>query len=262
MRHAFVVPCYGAVPYLDACLDSLRGQVGARSEILLATSTPSAEIAAVAQRHGVAVITNPERTGIAGDWNFALRATTADLVTLAHQDDVYDPHYAQAVRDRFACRPHAVMAFAAPAGEDRNALVKRLLCRLALFGSGQDELVSLARKRALLRFGNPVCCPSVTVNRSAVPGFAFPVGMASNLDWAAWTDLATAQGSFLYLSSPLVAQRIHGGTTTNATLVSGARQREDRLMFERLWGPRVGRCLAWLYQLSYSPHRGPSRGQD
>lgn len=256
MRHAFVVPCYGAVPYLDACLDSLRSQVGTRSEILLSTSTPSAEIAAVAHRHGATVVTNPTREGIASDWNFALRASAADLVTLAHQDDLYDPRYARTVCDRFAYRPHAVMAFAAPAGHDRNAWVKRALCRLALFGSGQDELVSHARKRTLLRFGNPVCCPSVTVNRRAVPEFAFPVGMASNLDWAAWIDLAAAEGPFLYLSSPLVAQRIHAGTTTNATLASGARQREDRLIFEALWGRRLGGCLAWLYQLSYAPHRG------
>src|SRR5437763_141463 len=92
--HAFVVMAYGDSPFLGNCLGSLRAQ-SVRSEILVTTSTPSAYIDQMAARHGAALIVNGEKAGIAADWNFALSAPEARRVTLAHQDDVYFPRFAE-----------------------------------------------------------------------------------------------------------------------------------------------------------------------
>ena len=78
MDHTFAIPVYRAAPNLAALVESLRAQAGDRSEILLATSTPSAELDAFAKRHALPLHINPQRIDIAADWNFALAAAGPD----------------------------------------------------------------------------------------------------------------------------------------------------------------------------------------
>src|SRR5438105_2002432 len=92
--HAFVVPAYGDSPFLADCLRSLKAQTIA-PRIVITTSTPSDFLEASARDFDAPLIVNPRREGIGGDWNFAMRATDARYVTLAHQDDVYYPAFAQ-----------------------------------------------------------------------------------------------------------------------------------------------------------------------
>src|ERR1700722_14606192 len=94
MGHTFAIPVYRAAPNLAALIESLRAQDGVRSEILLTSSTPSAELDAVARRYALPLHINPQRFDIAADWNFALGAARSELVTLAHQDDLFAPSYA------------------------------------------------------------------------------------------------------------------------------------------------------------------------
>lgn len=269
MKHAFVIPAYGDSPFLEECLRSLQGQRDARSAIAIATSTPTPRLEDTARRHRVPLLVNPVRAGIAGDWNFALQATDADLVTLAHHDDLYDPAYAGAIGKMFEREPDALLAFTdlkanvntGRPGWNLNVVVKKLLCELAF--RGEDVIASRRRKRALLRFGNPICCPSVTLNRRVARDFRFGHDLSSNLDWEAWANLADRQGAFLYVRRPLVAQRIHAATTTLATIESGVRRREDRIMFERFWGRTLGRAIGAVYALSYPANRsGQTRRGD
>src|SRR5258706_5829269 len=108
--HAFVVPAYGNSPFLGACLRSLRGQ-SAPSPVVVATSTPSEALSAVAAAFDAPVLVNPRREGIAADWNFALEATQARYVTLAHQDDVYYPAFAARSLALLSAHEDAVLAF-------------------------------------------------------------------------------------------------------------------------------------------------------
>src|SRR5689334_11353356 len=105
--HAFIAMAHGDSPFLAGCLQSLQAQT-VRSQILVTTSTPSAFIDEVAANHGVIVKVNAENGGIAGDWNFALAATDARRVTLAHQDDIYFPSFAERSLALLDGRPDAV----------------------------------------------------------------------------------------------------------------------------------------------------------
>src|SRR6516164_9633012 len=98
MDHTFVVPVYRGAPGLSALIESLRAQVGPKSEILLSTSTPSAELDAAARRHAVKLHVNPQRLDISADWNFALTAAATRFVTLAHQDDLFESSYVARLR--------------------------------------------------------------------------------------------------------------------------------------------------------------------
>ena len=101
--HSFVVCAYGRSPYLQECVESLVRQTK-KSRILIATSTPNEMITAVAEQYNLRVIVNPRKCGIAVDWNFALRQTDTRLVTIAHQDDVYEPAYTEKVLKAFRKR--------------------------------------------------------------------------------------------------------------------------------------------------------------
>ena len=92
--HTWVICAYRESPYLEECIRSLLEQ-GVKSGIRIATSTPCACIAALAEKYGLEVFVNRGKSGISGDWNFALGTAETELVTIAHQDDTYEPEYTQ-----------------------------------------------------------------------------------------------------------------------------------------------------------------------
>jgi glycosyltransferase involved in cell wall biosynthesis len=261
MDHTFAIPVYRAAPNLGALLASLRAQSTAGSQILLATSTPSPELAAFAGQHGVPLHVNPRRLDIATDWNFALQAATTRWVTLAHQDDLYSPDYVVRLTEALGRHSDALFAFSdysehTPYGArptNLNLLVKRVLRRRA-FGT-RECLAAPRDKLRLLSLGNPICCPSVMFNRSRLGEFQFPGGLQTNLDWMAWLELARRPGSFVYVHARLVSKGVHAGSETTATIGNRARENEDRRLFQAFWPKPVAAALATIYKLGYRANR-------
>jgi hypothetical protein len=263
-EHTFAIPVYRAAPNLGALVESLRAQTGSanRSEILLASSTPSSELAEFARHQGLPLHVNPRRIDIASDWNFALQAAKTQLVTLAHQDDLFAPEYVVRMRAALERHPEALLAFCdyrehTPFGTRRtnlNLSIKRALCRRA-FGT-RECLIESRDKLRLLSLGNPICCPSVVLNRARLGGdFGFPAGFQTNLDWMAWLGLARQPGGFVYVSQRLVSKGVHTASETTATIANRARQVEDRRMFEAFWPKPIAALLAATYTLSYRANR-------
>jgi glycosyltransferase involved in cell wall biosynthesis len=261
MNHTFAIPVYQAAPHLAALIESLRAQTGERSEILLASSTPSVQLEELARRHSVQLHINPRRIDIATDWNFALEAARTTLVTLAHQDDLFAPDYAARVAAALRRHPGALIAFSdysehTPQGvrpTNMNLRVKRVL-RHRAFGA-RECLTETRAKLRLLSFGNPICCPSVMLNRATLGEFRFPQGFATNLDWMAWLELARRPGGFVYVRERLVSKGVHAGSETTATIANRSREREDRALFEAFWPRPVAATLALLYRLGYRANR-------
>ena len=59
----------------------------------MATSTPNEWIQGLAEKYEIPLYINTGEGGIAQDWNFAYRQAKTDYVTIAHQDDIYEPNY-------------------------------------------------------------------------------------------------------------------------------------------------------------------------
>ena len=261
MDHTFAIPVYLAAPNLATLVESLRAQVGDRSEILLATSTPSTVLDAYAKRHALPLHVNPRRIDIATDWNFALAAAQTRLVTLAHQDDYFVPTYVAQLSSALRHHPGAFFAFCdytehTPLGArpiNMNLRIKRALRERAF---GRRECITNARDKVrLLSLGNPICCPSVMFDRSMLPDFTFPGGFQTNLDWMAWLELARRPGGFVYVRERLVSKGVHTGSATTVTIANRARELEDRVLFETLWPRPVAAALATLYRLGYRSNR-------
>lgn len=252
--HAFVVPAYGASPYLAACLASLASQT-VSSQLLVATSTPSDFITAAAAAVGAEVRVNPQRRGIAADWNFALRAAPARYVTLAHQDDLYHPDFA-ACSLRLLERHEAHLCFTGYDEVDdqgakvssRISRVKHLLDAAILQGA---ERPGRRRMRLFLSFGNPLPCSSVTLDLARLGDFAFSDEFDSNLDWEAWLRLLDEGRRFARAPARLVGRRHNPLTETSRLIREGRRQQEDLTMFRRLWPSPLGDAIARLYRASY-----------
>ena len=253
----FVVPAYKESPHLDACLWSLRQQT-VPCRILITTSTPNDHIDLVAKKHGVPVFANPKGGSIAADWNFALEKAGTGLVTLAHQDDLYNEHYAEACLAALRRNPDMVMAFTDYAevlgeggvirGNTAMLIIKRMLLFPFLFRSA---IRSRFIRKAVLRLGSPVCCPSVCLNRAVVPDFRFQSEYTVNMDWDAWLRLADVRGATVHIRERYCLHRIHGGSETSSGIRDNRRAEEDLRIFRRLWPKPIADLLAKVYALSY-----------
>ena len=83
-----------------------------RSDVVIATSTPNDYINSLANKYNLEVIVNrSEKHGIGYDFDFARTCVKTDLVTIAHQDDVYEQNYSYDVVEEYKKNPDAVILF-------------------------------------------------------------------------------------------------------------------------------------------------------
>ena len=254
-EHSFLVLAYGASPFLGGCVRSLLSQAEP-GRIVVVTSTPCEAIAAVVRDAGVGLLVNPERRDIAGDWNFALRSASTRYVTLAHQDDVYEPSFRAATLGLFAAHPEAAVCFT---GYQEIDDVGRPVSSKISWAKHAIEAATLGRRRVakglplrlFLSFGNPLPCSSVTFDRGQLGGFAFSTDYASNLDWDAWWRLRGEGKVFLHAPERLVGRRHNALTETSRLIQEGRRQQEDAQMFARIWPAPLDRAIGSLYAGSY-----------
>lgn len=256
-EHAFVIPAYKDSPYLESCILSLLNQV-VKSEIVLTTSTPSPFIEGLVKKYNLRYCISNASSSIATDWNFALSQSNARLVTVAHQDDIYNSLYTECILNEFRQREHENILIAFTNYEDLlegnarkfslNAFVKSVLLWPFLFSK---SLKSRFFKNLILRFGDPICCPTVTINLGKIPQFTFSTAYSCALDWLAWLDLANQKGSFIYINKKLVQHRIHLESETTNQINNGKRQQEELQLFEMMWGKRIAKLIAKIYAIGY-----------
>ena len=255
LAHTFVVPAYGRSSHLRECLESLRAQTRP-SPIVVATSTPFDDLEALVGEFGASLAIHSPNAGIGHDWNFALAQARTPWVTLAHQDDLYLPAFAERTMALAASEPEAVLLFTdygESLGDQRRnttpmLMIKRLLLEVGFLG--RPMVSRTGAKLRLLKFGCPVPCPSVTMKVSAA-GVNFREDLKVNLDWDAWMRLAVKDGAFGYVRDVLMLHRIHAGSETSDAIRQGVRAAEDLMMFRSLWPDPIARLLARAYSLSY-----------
>lgn len=255
--HGFVIPAYGCSPHLRDCLASIEAQT-VKSPVVIATSTPWEGLEALAAEFGARVAVHGPNAGIGRDWNYALSQATTPWVTIAHQDDLYLPTFAERtleLADRFPAALLVATGYGEllePDGVRRTRspmlAVKRILMELGFLGRG--AISSAGAKRRLLRFGCPIACPSVSL-RQDIAGLRFREDLKVDLDWEAWLRLSSRPGAFAYDRRVLMLHRIHRDSETTAGVRGGVRAAEDRMMFESMWPGPVARLLAKAYALSY-----------
>ncbi len=256
--HSFVICAWGESPYLEACIRSLRTQT-ARSRIVMSASTPNDHIRRLSGIYNIKLYVNQDaETGIAADWDFALRCAGTPLVTLAHQDDIYLPLYTERMLSAVNTADAPIL-FSCGYGELRDGEIvyaNRLLNIKKLLRTPMRLLPGVrAARRLSLAFGDSICCPSVTYVTERLGDFRFSRELRCDLDWDAWERLSRERGSFAFTPEVLMLHRIHAGSETTQILGENGRTGEDLELFRRFWPEGLARRLAALYASSEKSNR-------
>lgn len=254
--HTFVVLAYKESEYLEACVRSVLRQAY-RSHVVVATSTPNEHIRRISEKYGLTLYENPNSgQGIGSDFDFARTCVSSALVTIAHQDDVYDYQYSAKIVEMYEKHPEAIILFSDyyeirnqdKVNRNLNLKIKRLmLMPLRLRRLGKYKFI----KRLVLSMGNSICCPAVTyVNSNIMQPEIFVRNMLCNVDWKAWEILSKKAGSFVYCENRLMGHRVHEDSTTSEIIKNNIRTKEDYMVLRCFWPSRIAKWIARLYSLS------------
>lgn len=250
-EHTFVVLAYKESKELEKCIKSVTNQ-SVKTNVVIATSTPNDYIKSLAKKYKLEVIVNKEPKGIGYDFDFASNCVKSNLVTIAHQDDIYDFKYAESVISAYKRYPKSLIIFTDyyEIKNDRkeksniNLKIKRVL----LFPLRFKFLSNIKFiKRSALRFGNAISCPAVTFVQDNVPKDKFKSTMKCDIDWLAWEKLSKLEGNFIYIKDKLMGHRISEETTTTKIISEGVRTKEDYEMFKLFWPSFIAKLINKFY---------------
>ncbi len=252
-EHIFVILAYKESEYLELCIQSVLNQ-RRKTNAVIATSTPNAYIDGLAKKYNLEVLVNPSaKKGISYDFDFALDCTDAKFVTIAHQDDTYEPGYTIRVLDRM--REDTIICFTDYHEERKEGIVKQnknLKIKRAMLWPLKFTFIQGLKwpRRRILSLGNPICCPSVTFNKKLANAPLFSNGFKSNMDWIAWEKLSRTRGKFVYIPEDLIMHRVHEASTTTAVIKEHGRGREDFAVFSLFWPKKIAKILTKIYSKS------------
>lgn len=250
--HTFVISAYKESPYLEDCIKSLKTQT-VQSEVFIATGTYNEHIKKLSEKYSIHLFVNDKSSGITDDWNFAYACAKTELVTIAHQDDVYDSHYVEQMLAKLN-KSRNPLIFFANYNEIRN---DKILSRGKMLFVKRTMLIPMRfkslsgltfMKRLSICMGNPVACWSVTYVRKNLPDVIFDSQMKSNLDWEEWEKLSRKKGRFVYSPKILTYHRVHPDSETSRTINEGnIRAAEDYEMFLKFWPECVAKFIMRFY---------------
>ena len=253
--HTFVVLAYKESKYLEECIKSVMNQT-VKSNVVIATSTPNDFIKKISKKYGLDIFVNKEeKKGIGYDFDFAKNCGKTELVTIAHQDDIYDETYTEEIIKAYNKKKKSIIIFPfyyeirkeGKVYKNKNLKIKKiLLFRLRFHGWSKFKHI----KRSSLRYGCAICCPAVTFVMKNCKEKIFESDMKCDIDWLAWERLSKEKGYFYYINKPLMGHRIYNESTTSSVIKDNGRTKEDYEMFKKFWPKFIAKKLTKFYQKS------------
>ena len=251
--HTFVVLAYKESEYLEDCIQSVLNQ-SYKSKVVIATTTDNDFIRALAEKYRLKVVVG-KHTNIGGDFDLAVQTGKTPLVTVAHQDDIYDYDYAKTVVEAYEKYQDSTIIFTdyyEIRGKQKvfsniNLKIKRILL-FPLRVKCLSRFVFI--KRWVLRFGNSICCPAVTFVRANCPKDIFLSDYKCDVDWFAWEKLSKLKGRFIYDKNKLMGHRISESSTTTDIINHGIRTKEDYEIYCKFWPKWIASMINKVYKNS------------
>ena len=255
IKHTFVICAYKDSPYLEDCIRSLKAQE-IESELILTTSTPSEYIEKLANKYDIEFIVNKDGGNIGKDWNFAYKLAKTDLVTIAHQDDIYDKEYTKYIlRAKKLYKDMSLFTCASNTIDEENKFTKgkieiiKTILRLPLRIFALNN-ISLVKKLSII-IGNPIICPSCCYDKKLCGEDLFNTKYKFALDWEALLRLSKDKNRWICVEKPLINYRVHKLSATKTCMENDDRQKEEKIIFESLWGRYISKILLTFYRRAY-----------
>lgn len=252
--HTFVILAYKKSEFLEECIKSTLNQKY-KSKVIIATSTDNDYIRSLAKKYSLKIVVNNNSNGIGADFDFALSCGKTKLVTIAHQDDIYDFDYSYEMVKNYENNKNSIILFSNYYEIKGNKIEKNninlIIKKIILFPLKIHALSGYKfMKRNSLRFGNAICCPSVTFVKKSVDKKLFSSELDCNVDWYAWEKLSNRNGKFCYISKYLMGHRIYLESTTSKIIALNARTVEDYKIFLKFWPKPIAKIISKIYVLS------------
>lgn len=252
MKHTFAISAYGKSVYLEECIRSLLRQ-SVVSDIIMCTSTDNSHIRGLADKYKIKLYVREGLSGIAEDWNFAYSKADSELVTIAHQDDIYSKYYTKTLLEYKAkykdmslfCTSSISLINNKKVVYNLANVIKKIL-RLTLRKESLNHLEWV--KRSSISLGNPIICPSCTYDKSLCGDDIFPTGYKFVLDWLTLLGLSGKKGRWICVERPLIVYRIHKESATKLCIDSDKRQEEEAKMFELLLPKLFAKVIQYFYR--------------
>lgn len=251
MDHTFVVCAYKENPYLEKCIQSVLNQTK-KSNVLISTSTPNEYIKQIAGKYNLKLVINEGAGDEADNFNFAYSQAQSKYVTLCHQDDYYSIDYLKYIEKAEKRHKNTIIFFTDYFEDRSNHIIKvnflLLIKRILLFPLRFDCFSKSIKLRSfILSLGNPICCPSVTYNKSVISSPGYEIAYRAVLDWKVWIRLSKYAGSFCYIAKPLVYHRIHDDSETSKTIQNNSRSKQELEVYQEMWPKWMASILKRIY---------------
>lgn len=253
--HSFAICAYKDSPYLEECIKSIVNQT-IFTNAYVCTSTPSKYIEGLAKKYQLPYYVKKTKSDIQDDWNFAYNKAKTELVTVAHQDDIYNDKYAETILLNYNKNILMYNTDYNPyknnkISTDKNSKIKRLL---KVFTKSKLLCHFKFIKVSSLAFGNSINCPSVAYNKKKLGKSIFTSDLKFSLDWDTFLKIARMKGGSLYIPKKLINYRIHEEATTKDFIISHKREEEDITMFNKIWPSFITKIIMKVYTKSYDTY--------
>ena len=249
-NHTFAICAYKESEYLEECIKSLKKQT-VKSNIIMVTSTPNEHIESLAKKYDIELFINRGKKGIGPDWNFGVKNAKTDLVTIAHQDDIYNENYVEEIEKLYEKDNNFSLAFG-DYREIKNGEIIDLTFNLKLKKFLLKKLLKhpnkKSAKRRALKLGSAICCPCVTVNKKVLGDEPYIDTLKCDLDWNTWYEHSKKNNSFMYVNKEIMCHRIHEDSETTHLIKNNVRLEEDYQMFCKFWPKPIAKVLMFFYK--------------
>ncbi|MBS4980633.1 MAG: glycosyltransferase [Lachnospiraceae bacterium] len=252
--HTFVICAYKENPYLEKTVKTIIGQ-SVKSNLLISTSTDNHHIREIAKKYQIPMIVNPVPHLAGDDWNYGYDHAKTELVTIAHQDDLYEKNFLEETLKVLNSDKNLILTFTdyyeLKKGEKvfSNCLlnIKRLInfpLRFPIFWNSKFI------RRRTLSVGCAICCPAVTFVKKNAGKSIFDTTFRNSCDYKTWVNLSRKKGGFAYIPKKLIAHRIYAESATTLNLSENIRQKEDYKILCELWPNCIAKMINKIYALS------------
>ncbi len=250
--HTFSICAYKESLYLEDCIKSLKDQT-VTSNIIMVSSTKNKHIDSLAKKYKIKLYYRDGKSDIEDDWNFAVAKSTTELVTVVHQDDVYDKYYLENILNNYTGKELMLLTenyFLKNNQQiiDKNLRIKKLL-KYPLRVPGFANIRWI--RKLTLAFGNTIQCPSVTYNKTKIGEPIFTSDLKFALDWDTFYKIYSQKGKVKYIPNKLISFRIHEEATTASWIKNSTRQIEDTIMFQKFWPNWIVKIIMKFYVKCY-----------